>query len=69
MTYKYWWKFEVNFEEEKREKKTVICANLKQTSTKFRAALWGVQGNAAKNTIYTKKTYGWVYYVSHILIN
>ena len=43
---------------EKERRKTVVCTNLKQTSTKCDVALCGVQGNAGKNNIYMKKTYG-----------
>ena len=38
----------------KRKKKSCICANLKQTSTKYGATLWGVLGNDGKDSICKK---------------
>ena len=44
ITYKHWWNFEANYEEdrEKGREKTVVCTNLKQTSTKCGAAFGDV---------------------------
>ena len=47
-------KYEEDRKKERRE--TVAYTNIKQASAKFVAVLCGVQVNAGKNTIYTKKT-------------
>ena len=56
---KVWDRLITNPKREKRRRKTIVCTNLKQTSTKFGVALCGVQGNAVKAAYisHIKKTY------------
>ena len=56
---KVWDRLITNPKREKRRRKTIVCINLKQTSTKFGVALCGVQGNAVKAAYisHIKKTY------------
>ena len=56
---------------EKRRRKTVVCLNLKQTSTKCGVALRGMQGDAGKNAIaYKRKRYMDEFIkASHVFVN
>ena len=48
---KVWDQLIMKQRKEKGRRKTVVCTNLKQTSTKCGVALCGVKGNAGKNVI------------------
>ena len=67
---KVWDRLIMKWRREERRRKTVVCINLKQTSTKCGVALCDVYGNAEKNIIaYIWKDMDEFIDVSHVFIN